>query len=93
MSVASARRVSEVLNEKSNLNNPKHPVMEVKDGSITFDHVTFSYKEDAAEPVLSDINLSIHSGETIGILGGTGSSKSSLVNLISRLYDVNRWRH
>ena len=63
--------------------------MEVKDGSITFDHVTFSYKEDAAEPVLSDINLSIHSGETIGILGGTGSSKSSLVNLISRLYDVN----
>ena len=89
MSVASARRVSEVLNEKSNLNNPKHPVMEVKDGSITFDHVTFSYKEDAAEPVLSDINLSIHSGETIGILGGTGSSKSSLVNLISRLYDVN----
>ena len=88
MSVASARRVSEVLNEKSNLNNPKHPVMEVKDGSITFDHVAFSYKEDAAEPVLSDINLSIHSGETIGILGGTGSSKSSLVNLISRLYDV-----
>ena len=92
MSVASARRVSEVLNEKSNLNNPKHPVMEVKDGSITFDHVTFSYKEDAAEPVLSDINLSIHSGETIGILGGTGSSKSSLVNLISRLYDVSEGR-
>ena len=89
MSIASARRVAEVLNEKSDLSNPEHPVMEVADGSIVFDHVDFAYKKDGKEPVLKDINLSIRSGETIGIIGGTGSAKTSLVNLISRLYDVS----
>ena len=88
MSIASARRVAEVLNEKSDLSNPEHPVMEVADGSIVFDHVDFAFKKDGKEPVLKDINLSIRSGETIGIIGGTGSAKTSLVNLISRLYDV-----
>ena len=88
MSIASARRVAEVLNEKSDLSNPEHPVMEVSDGSIVFDHVDFAYKKDGKEPVLKDINLSIRSGETIGIIGGTGSAKTSLVNLISRLYDI-----
>ncbi|MDY5988009.1 MAG: ABC transporter ATP-binding protein [Lachnoclostridium sp.] len=88
MSMASVRRISEVLNEVSDIQNPDHPVTEVKDGSITFSHVNFSYKKDNDEPVLKDINLDIHSGETIGIIGGTGSAKTSLVNLISRLYDV-----
>ena len=88
MSVASAERISEVINETPDLSNPGNPVTEVPDGSIVFDHVDFSYKKDSKEPVLKDINLSIRSGETIGILGGTGSAKSSLVNLISRLYDV-----
>ncbi len=90
MSVASARRVAEVLNEKPDITNPKNPVMEVLDGSIEFKHVDFSYKKDAKEPVLKDINLKIRSGETIGILGGTGSGKSSLVSLLSRLYDVTK---
>ena len=89
MSLASARRITEVLNEKSDLDNPENPDFDIPDGSITFDHVYFNYKKGAGEPVLSDINLSIKSGETIGIIGGTGSSKSSLVNLISRLYDVS----
>ena len=88
MSVASAKRITEVLNEKSDLSNPEHPIMEVPDGSIVFDHVSFSYKKEGQEPVLKDINLSIRSGETVGIIGGTGSAKTSLVNLISRLYDV-----
>ena len=88
MSLASARRISEVLNEKSDLDNPENPDFSIPDGSITFDHVYFNYKKGAGEPVLSDINLSIQSGETIGIIGGTGSAKTSLVNLISRLYDV-----
>ena len=88
MSIASARRVAEVINEKPNLADPESPVTEVPDGSIVFDHVDFSYKKDSTEPVLKDINLAISSGETIGIIGGTGSAKSSLVNLISRLYDV-----
>lgn len=88
MSTASAERIAEVLNEKSDLSNPKNPVMEVKDGSIVFDHVDFAYNKNSDEPVLKDINLNIHAGETIGIIGGTGSAKSSLVNLISRLYDV-----
>jgi ATP-binding cassette subfamily B protein len=88
MSTASAERVAEVINEKSDLCDPEQPVMEVPDGSITFDHVDFSYKKDSKEPVLKDIDLSIKSGETIGIIGGTGSAKSSLVNLISRLYDA-----
>ena len=88
MSVASAKRITEVLNEKSDLSNPEHPIMEVPDGSIVFDHVSFAYKKEGQEPVLKDINLSIRSGETVGIIGGTGSAKTSLVNLISRLYDV-----
>ena len=88
MSVASARRISEVLNETSDLKNPENPVMEVKDGSIRFEHVSFAYKKDAESMVLKDIHLDIRAGETIGIMGGTGSAKSSLVNLISRLYDV-----
>lgn len=92
MSMASAKRICEVLNEKSDLNNPEHPDYEVTDGSIVFDHVTFRYNESSDRPILDDVNLSIRSGETIGIIGGTGSSKSSLVNLISRLYDVNKGR-
>ena len=88
MSTASAERVAEVLNETSNLKNPEHPVMEVPDGRIVFDHVDFAYRKDSEENVLKDINLDIKSGETIGIIGGTGSAKTSLVNLISRLYDV-----
>lgn len=88
MSTASAERIAEVLNEKSDLANPEHPVMEVKDGSIVFEHVDFAYQKDSDEAVLKDINLNIQAGETIGIIGGTGSAKSSLVNLISRLYDV-----
>ena len=88
MSLASAKRVSGVLNETSTLHNPEKPVYEVKDGSVDFDGVTFSYSEKSERPVLSDINLHIRSGETIGIIGGTGSSKTSLVNLIGRLYDV-----
>ncbi len=89
MSVASARRVTEVLNETPDIVNPADPVYEVRDGSIEFDHVTFRYDENSEKPVLNDITLLIHSGETIGILGGTGSSKSTLANLISRLYDVS----
>lgn len=89
LSLASARRISEVLNEKSTLHNPKEPLYDVPDGSISFKHVTFRYSDTAETPVLSDINLDIKSGETIGIIGGTGSSKSSLVNLISRLYDTD----
>lgn len=96
MSEASAERIAEVINEKSTLSNPKHPVKEVPDGRITFEHVDFSYSKplsetgngEGGELVLRDINLEIHAGETIGIIGGTGSAKSSLVNLISRLYDV-----
>ena len=88
MSIASAERIAEVINEKSSLTNPEHPIMEVPDGRIVFEHVDFSYSESSEEPVLKDINLEIRAGETVGIIGGTGSAKSSLVNLISRLYDV-----
>ncbi len=88
MSIASAERICEVLNEKPDLKNPDQPVTDVKEGSIEFDHVTFRYNAGSEKPILSDINLSIRSGETIGLIGGTGSAKSSLVNLISRLYDV-----
>ena len=88
MSSASAGRIAEVLNEKADIVNPEKPVYEVSDGSIVFDNVNFSYKKTGGEYVLSDINLDINPGETIGIIGGTGSAKSSLVNLISRLYDV-----
>lgn len=88
MSTASVERISEVLNETSDLQNPEHPVQEVPDGSVEFRNVNFRYKQDAEGYVLKNINLSIKSGETLGIIGGTGSAKTSLVNLISRLYDV-----
>lgn len=88
MSIASAERICEVLNEKSDLTNPVDPIYEVASGDIEFRHVRFSYNKDSSEAVLHDINLKIHAGETIGIIGGTGSAKTSLVNLISRLYDV-----
>ena len=90
MSQASAKRIAEVIDEETSIANPSNPVMEVKDGSIVFDNVSFSYSVDGTEPVLKDVNLDIKSGETIGIIGGTGSAKSSLVNLISRLYDVTK---
>ena len=89
MSMASMRRIAEVLDETSDIHNPEHPLYEVADGSISFKNVDFAYKKDSAEKVLKNINLDIHSGETIGIIGGTGSAKTSLVNLISRLYDVS----
>ena len=89
MSSASVRRISEVLKEQPELHNPAEPVMEVADGSIDFDHVSFAYKHGTGEDTLEDIDLHIKSGETIGIIGGTGCGKSSLVNLISRLYDAS----
>ncbi len=92
MSGASARRVCEVLEEKPDLTDPEDPVTEVADGSICFDNVSFRYKKDADAFVLKNIDLEIRSGETIGIIGGTGSAKSSLVNLISRLYDGSEGR-
>ena len=88
MSMASGERIAEVLNEKADLANPVQPVMEIEDGSIDFNHVGFSYKHGSGEETLHDIDLHIKSGETIGIIGGTGCGKSSLVSLISRLYDV-----
>ena len=89
MSMASIRRISEVLEEIPDLHDPADPVTEVTDGSIDFDHVSFSYQHGSGKSVLTDIDLHIRSGETIGIIGGTGSGKSSLVNLICRLYDVD----
>ena len=89
MSLASIRRISEVLNEKADLGDPENPVMEVPDGRIDFIHVNFSYKHGSGEKSLSDIDLHIASGETIGVIGGTGAGKSTLVNLICRLYDVD----
>lgn len=88
MSVASAERVTEVLNEDATIVSPENPVMEIPDGSVEFSHVDFAYGEYSSENVLSDINLTVKSGETIGVIGGTGSSKTTLINLISRLYDV-----
>lgn len=88
ISLESMKRICEVLNEEPNLKNPENPVMQVKDGSIVFDNVNFKYNENAEKFALSDINLKIESGMTVGIIGGTGSSKSSLVQLIPRLYDV-----
>ncbi|MBQ9119929.1 MAG: ABC transporter ATP-binding protein [Lachnospiraceae bacterium] len=88
MSTASMERISEVLNETSDLKNPEDPVYEVADGSISFENVNFSYYKTSEKLVLKNINLDIRSGETIGIIGGTGSAKTSLVNMISRLYDV-----
>lgn len=89
ISIASGERIAEVLNEESTLKNPISPDYDVPDGSIDFEHVYFRYKKESENSVLSDINIHIQSGETIGIVGGTGSAKSSLVNLISRLYDVS----
>ena len=89
MSMASIRRIREVLDETPDLHDPENPVMEVKDGTIDFDHVSFSYKHGSGKEALTDIDLHIKSGETIGVIGGTGSGKSSLVNLICRLYDVD----
>ena len=88
MSSASIRRISEVLAEQPELHNPETPVVEVKDGSIDFDHVNFSYRRGSGKSALADIDLHIRSGETIGVIGGTGCGKSSLANLISRLYDA-----
>ena len=88
MASESARRIVEVLDEKSTLSNPENPVYDVKDGSIDFDNVSFKYSEKADKMALADIDLHIKSGQTIGIIGGTGSSKSSLIQLISRLYDA-----
>ena len=88
MSIAAGQRIAEVIEEEPTIENPEHPVLSVTDGSIDFDHVRFTYKE-GGEDVLSDINLHIRSGETVGIIGPTGSAKTSLVNLISRLYDVS----
>ena len=88
MSAASGRRIAEVLTEKADLTNPASPVEEIPDGSIDFNHVSFSYKKGSGEDTLRDIDIHIASGETIGIIGGTGCGKSSLVNLISRLYDA-----
>ena len=90
MSTASAERICEVLKEEPDLVNPEHPVHTIADGSVEFRHVDFAYRKNADKPVLKDINLSVRSGETIGIIGGTGSAKTSLVSLISRLYDVHR---
>ncbi|MFR8012514.1 MAG: ABC transporter ATP-binding protein [Clostridia bacterium] len=90
MSAASGRRIAEVLQEQPDLKNPEHPLTQIPDGSIDFDHVSFSYKHGSGEETLHDIDLHIRSGETIGIIGGTGCGKSSLVNLISRLYDVDK---
>ena len=89
MSLASAKRIAGVLNEKSTLTNPENPDFDVPDGRIDFENVIFSYSEKSEKPVLNNINLNIKSGETIGIIGGTGSSKTSLINLIGRLYDVS----
>lgn len=88
LSIASAERICEVLQEKPDLTNPQEPDYEVKDGSISFENVSFSYRGRDGEPALKQINLEIKTGETVGIIGGTGSAKTSLVNLISRLYDV-----
>lgn len=89
MSAASGRRIAEVLNEKADLVNPENPLENIEDGRVDFNHVSFAYQHGSGEEALHDIDLHIKSGETIGVIGGTGCGKSSLVNLISRLYDVN----
>ena len=89
MSMASGKRIAEILNEKADITNPDNAVQEVEDGSIVFDHVSFGYHHGAEKYVLHDLHFQIQSGETIGIIGGTGSGKTSLVSLISRLYDVS----
>lgn len=90
MSLASGKRIAEVLEEKPDITNPENPIMDVKDGSIDFNQVDFSYRKDAEQNTLEDIDIHIKAGETIGIIGGTGSGKSTLVSLISRLYDVSK---
>ena len=90
ISAESARRIVELLDEVPDIVNPEKPVMEVKDGEIIFDNVSFSYSKNLNKVCLKDINLNIKSGETVGIIGGTGSSKTTLVSLISRLYDVTK---
>lgn len=92
MSIASAQRISEVLQEEADIVNPDNPIMEVPSGDIVFDHVHFSYKHGSSDEVLNDIDLSIKSGEVIGVIGGTGSGKTSFANLVSRLYDVDKGR-
>ena len=89
MSLASARRIAQVLNEQPDLADPQRPVTQVENGSIDFDHVSFSYKHGTGDQALQDVDLHIRSGETIGVIGGTGSGKSTFANLISRLYDVD----
>ena len=89
---ASAERIYELLSEESDLKNPEHPVTEVKDGSVVFENVSFSYANDPSKECLKDVNLTIKSGETVGILGGTGTSKTTLVQLIPRLYDATEGR-
>ena len=88
ISRASCERIAELLSEESDITSPENPLTEIKNGEIVFDHVTFRYNQKAEKPALNDISLTIHSGETVGIIGGTGSSKSTLVQLIPRLYDV-----
>uniref|UniRef100_UPI003FEF04BC ABC transporter ATP-binding protein n=1 Tax=Ruminococcus sp. TaxID=41978 RepID=UPI003FEF04BC len=88
MSLSSGKRIAEVLNEKAEIVNPTNPDYDVPDGSITFKNVNFRYNQTSEKPILENINVHINSGETIGIMGGTGSAKSSFVNLISRLYDI-----
>ncbi len=89
LSIASAERIAEVLEEKADIVNPQNPIMQMENGAVSFEHVDFRYKKDAKDFVLKDITFSVRSGETVGVIGGTGSAKSSLVNLISRLYDVD----
>lgn len=89
MSVASMHRIAEVINENPDIQSPTEACTEIADGSVDFDHVSFSYRHGSGKPVLQDIDLHVRPGETIGVIGGTGSAKSSLVNLISRLYDVS----
>ncbi len=89
-SAASGQRVAEVINEKADICNPKHPAMEVENGNVDFNHVFFSYKGGSGEYAIQNISFHVKSGETIGVIGGTGSGKSSLVNLVSRLYDVSK---
>ena len=92
MSFESIRRISEVLDEEPTIRNPENPVMEVSDGSVTFDNVSFKYKKEAERYAVSDLNINIKSGQFVGIIGSTGSGKSTLVNLISRLYDATEGR-
>ena len=92
MARASAERITEILNEESDLKNGSQPIEEVKDGSVVFENVSFSYAKDPSKECLKNVNLTVKSGETVGILGGTGTSKTTLVQLIPRLYDATEGR-